>query len=120
MRTYWDEAARTNAVWYVDTDTSFDAPDMDAFFATGRTVVAEALDEQDLATPPGNDLAVEIGPGVGRICKALRERFDRVVGIDVSPEMVERAKAMVPDDGIEFVVGDGRSLHPVATGTADL
>jgi SAM-dependent methyltransferase len=120
MRDYWDEAARVNAVWYVDTTTDFDAPDMDAFFATGRTVVAQALDDDPFAVPAGRDLAVEIGPGLGRICRALRERFDRVVGIDVSAEMVEKARALVPDDGVEFVVGDGQSLAPIADDSADL
>jgi hypothetical protein len=36
MRNFWDEAARTNAVWYVDTSLDFNHPDMESFFSMGR------------------------------------------------------------------------------------
>ena len=119
MRTYWDERARLNAVWYVDTSLSFDAPDLERFFETGRRVVSEALDGSPVA-PPGTELAIEIGSGLGRICRALAERFGRVVGIDVSSEMVERARELVADPRIEFQVGDGVSLAPLEDASADM
>jgi len=118
MRRYWDDAARTNAAWYVDTSLSFDDPDFERFFATGRTIVDEALSGSPVA-PPGEALAVEIGSGLGRVCLALADRFERVVGIDISPEMVERASELVPDERVTFEVGSGSSLHPVGDGTAD-
>src|SRR6478736_1889724 len=119
MRTFWDDAARRNAVWYVDTTQSFDEPDLERFFRQGRQWVSMAIDESPVE-PPGYDLAVEIGPGVGRMCVALAERFDRVIGVDVSPEMVKQARRLVPDPHIDFVVGDGASLAPIQSGTADL
>jgi SAM-dependent methyltransferase len=118
MRTYWDERARINAVWYVDTSLDFEAPDMDRFFETGRRIVAEALDGAPV-TPPGRALAVEIGSGLGRVCLALAERFDRVVGIDISSEMVRRASEIVADDRVVFEVGDGTTI-PLADSCADL
>lgn len=117
MRRYWDDAARTNAAWYVDTSLSFDDPDLERFFATGRTIVEEALTGSPVQ--PGNGLAVEIGSGLGRVCLALAERFTNVVGVDISPEMVERARELVPDERVSFVVGSGSSLQPVADGSAD-
>jgi SAM-dependent methyltransferase len=119
MRAYWDEAARVNAVWYVDTSLDFDAPDLDRFFETGRVIVAEALDGAPVA-PPGRELAVEIGSGLGRVCKALVERFDRVVGVDISSEMVSRAAGLVADERVAFEVVDGTSLTSIPTGKADL
>jgi SAM-dependent methyltransferase len=119
MRAYWDERARLNAAWYVDTSLSFDAPDMQAFFESGRKTVTSALEGMPVQ-PPSNDLAVEIGPGIGRMCLALADRFDRVVGVDISPEMVERARELVPSEKITFVAGDGASLAPVADGTVDV
>ncbi|MGH2785982.1 MAG: class I SAM-dependent methyltransferase [Actinomycetota bacterium] len=119
MRTYWDEAARTNATWYVDTSLSFDAPDLERFFETGRTVAKAAIEEASVQ-PAGRALAVEIGSGLGRICKALAERFDRVIGLDISPEMVKRARELVPDEKITFEVSSGTDLRPLADGTADL
>lgn len=119
MRAYWDDAARTNAVWYVDTSLDFDAPDLDRFFSTGRLIVIEALEGAPVA-PPGRELAVEIGSGLGRVCRALADSFDRVVGIDISPEMVRRAFELVPDERVTFEVGDGVSLQPLTSDSADL
>ncbi len=119
MRTYWDEAARTNAAWYVDTSLDFDDPDLEKFFETGRTVVSVAIDEAP-AAPPGRELALEIGSGLGRICRALSERFDRVIGIDISEEMVRRARELVDDPRITFEVSNGSDLHGVPDGAVDL
>ena len=118
MRAYWDGRARENAAWYVDTSLDFTAPDMVAFFDTGRRIVAEALD--DAVPVPGEDLAVEIGSGLGRVCLALADRFRHVIGIDVSPEMVARARELVATDNVEFALGDGTSLAPIGDGEADL
>jgi SAM-dependent methyltransferase len=119
MRSYWDEAARQNAMWYVDTSLSFEHPDMDRFLETGRTIVSDALEGAPV-TPPGRDLAVEIGSGLGRICAALAERFDRVIGIDISPEMIRRAGELTPDSRISYRLGSGSSLEGVEDAIADL
>ncbi len=119
MREYWDARARENAAWYVDTSLSYDDPDMQRFFANGEVIVDEALREA-LSLPNGGHLAVEIGSGLGRLCKALAPRFDRVVGVDISPTMVERAQVLVEDPNVSFVLGDGSSIVGVADGEADL
>ena len=77
QRDFWDSAAKASAAFYVDTTVSYDNPDMDAFFATGKTIVDQALAP---VAPAGRSLAVEIGSGLGRNCLALAERFDRGVG----------------------------------------
>lgn len=118
MRTYWEARARENAVWYVDTTCDYQAPDMEAFFATGAKVVAEALLDAPVQ-PQARGMAVEIGPGLGRVCAALVPHFDRVIGVDVSEEMVRRARELVPDPEVEFVVGNGADLKPVPDGSAD-
>jgi len=118
MRRFWDERGRENAAWYVDTSLDYDEPDMAAFWATGETIVSEAL--LDAPVQPAQwGTAVEIGCGLGRICKALRQHFDRVIGIDIAPSMVEQAAAAVPDDGVSFQVGDGESLAGIADESVD-
>jgi ubiquinone/menaquinone biosynthesis C-methylase UbiE len=118
MRDYWNERARENAAWYVDTTCDYDNPDMEAFLSTGPKVVATALTEAPIQ-PPERDLAVEIGPGLGRICLALADHFDRVVGVDISEEMVERARKMVDNPRITFEVGNGTDLQPLRDQSAD-
>jgi len=119
MRSYWDEGARRNAVWYVDTSLDYDEPDLDRFFETGNVIVSQALDDAPVG-PAGHGLAVEIGCGLGRICQALASRFDRVIGVDISPEMLKRAREFVEDPKVEFVLGNGVSLEGVETASADL
>jgi len=118
MRRFWDEAARLNAPWYVDTSLSYDEPDLERFFATGRKIVDEAIGESPIDVKTGS--ALEIGSGLGRVCLALAERFQAVTGIDISPEMVSRAESLAPSPRITYVVGDGESLSAVGDATMDL
>jgi SAM-dependent methyltransferase len=118
MRRYWDDRAHENAVFYVDTTTDYEHPDMKRFLETGQGIAAEALTAAPVK-PVGHDLAVEIGPGLGRVCLAMAEHFEQVIGIDVSAEMVRRARELVNDPRVTFEVGDGVSLAPVADATAD-
>lgn len=118
MRRFWDDAARRNAAWYVDTGLDYGNPDMGAFFETGRRIVGVALDQSPVV-PARHELAVEIGSGLGRNCLALAERFDRVVGIDIAPEMVRQARELVTEPRCRFDVGDGATLPGVADGSAD-
>jgi SAM-dependent methyltransferase len=118
MRSFWDDRARENAAWYVDTTCDYEHPDMEAFFAVGHKVVEEALLTAPVQ-PVRRSLAVEIGPGLGRISLALADHFDHVIGIDISAEMVERARALVPSPKVQFEVGNGRDLQPLESGQAD-
>jgi SAM-dependent methyltransferase len=72
-----------------------------------------------LGADPRGDTCVEVGCGPGRMTAALAERFDRVVAVDVSPAMVERARAAVPDPRVDFRVVSGDSLDGVESGIAD-
>jgi len=118
MRSFWDDAAKKNAAWYVDTTVSFDDPNMEEFFATGHKIVEHAYGESPVK-PSHHDLAVEIGGGLGRNCVALAKHFKKVVGVDISPEMVRQANELVHDDNIEFVLTEGADMSSVASDSAD-
>jgi SAM-dependent methyltransferase len=119
MRAYWEERARLNAAFYVDTSLDYDAPDMERFLETGRVVVGHALDDAPV-TPEQTGLAVEIGCGIGRICRALSERFDQVVGYDISAEMLRQAAPVVEGHPVELRLTEGASLPGLADASADL
>ena len=119
MRAYWDERARLNAAWYVDTTLDFEQPDMERFFASGAKIVHDHYVD-GLAHPAQTHLAVEIGSGLGRLCLGLRKHFDRVIGVDISQEMVNQARKLVDDPDIEFVLSDGVGITGVDTAAADL
>jgi SAM-dependent methyltransferase len=119
MRAYWEERARLNAAFYVDTSLDYDAPDMERFLATGRVVVEHALDDAP-AQPASYGLAVEIGCGLGRICLALTERFEQVVGYDISTQMLAQAEPLVAGAPVDLRLTDGASLPGMADRSADL
>jgi len=119
MRRYWDERARENAVWYVDTSTDYDAPDLERFYETGRKIAAIAFEDAPIR-PERREVAVEIGCGLGRVCVGLAEHFPEVVGMDVSPEMLARARELTDHPAVRFVLGDGTSLAPLGDASVDL
>jgi ubiquinone/menaquinone biosynthesis C-methylase UbiE len=99
MKRDWDRRARANARHFVATGRT-DWTD-DAFFASGEKAVAE-----DILTDTGNiyqgkDPAqmrvLEIGCGAGRLTRALSSIFGEVHAVDVSGEMVARARAALHD-----------------------
>jgi SAM-dependent methyltransferase len=67
------------------------------------------------ASAPGR--AVDAACGTGRHARRLVERGHDVVGVDASPEMLERARAGVPE--ARFVQGDLREL-PIESADVDL
>ena len=119
MRAYWEERARLNAAFYVDTSLDYDVPDMDQFLETGRVVVGHALDAAPVA-PAQWGTAVEIGCGLGRICLALSERFQHVVGYDISAEMLRQAEVVVAGRPVDLRLTDGATLPGLADASADL
>lgn len=66
--------------------------DPDAFFATGRNHVAEALDHlARVGAKPTLGRALDFGCGIGRLTQALADRFQQVDGVDIAPSMIEQA-----------------------------
>ena len=55
----------------------------------------EALQLLDSLQRPKQQRVLEVGPGKGDFLKALAQRFDTVVGIDISPAMLEQAGEQV-------------------------
>lgn len=94
MRRDWDERARENARFYVNTERT-DWTDED-FFTSGRRTVGEEIltDMTNICQgkDPGQMRVLEIGCGAGRVTRALAELFGEVHGVDVSGEMVTLAR----------------------------
>lgn len=66
------------------------------------------------ADQPVPALVVDLGCGPGNLTASLSDRWPsaRVVGVDSSPEMVERASSLARPGGLEFVAGDLRCFEP--------
>ena len=119
MRNDWDERARANARYYVNTARE-DWTDED-FFASGeRTVACEILNDMGnicQGKDPKQMRVLEIGCGAGRVTRALAKLFGEVHAVDVSGEMVRLAKNALADFPHAFVYqnnGTDLSVVPAA------
>lgn len=99
MQRDWDQRARENARYFVDTSRT-DWTDQ-TFFASGEKTVAEEIltDTTNIyqGKDPGQMRVLEIGCGAGRITRALSSIFGEIHAVDVSGEMVARARAALHD-----------------------
>jgi SAM-dependent methyltransferase len=120
MERFWDARAREDALWYVDSRLEFGDGDEEAFWGGGE----EALDrlfEVLGARPDPGAVIVDIGCGVGRLTRPLARDAQRVIGIDVSSEMLDRARELNAQlDNVEWLHGDGESLRPIEDASADV
>lgn len=116
MRSDWDARAREDAAWYIAAAESRGIH----FELSGLRDAFQIL--EDLHPHLRADMRVlEIGCGIGRLMQYLAVVFAEVHGIDVSPEMVARARerlARFPN--AHPIAGDGRSLRPYADASFDL
>ena len=116
---YWDERARENALYFVDTGVGYSDPDVEAFWRRGEEVVERMVSQAGLAIAP-DAVVVDIGCGVGRLTRALAARAGRVYGLDVSAEMLARAQEHNGDlENVEWVHGSGRDLSAIGDGAVD-
>jgi ubiquinone/menaquinone biosynthesis C-methylase UbiE len=116
---YWDERARENAMYYVDNEVGFSAPDAEAFWRRGAEVV-ETMCASVGFSPSPEDEVVDIGCGIGRLTRALAARVRRVYGLDVSREMLEEARRHNADvANVEWVHGDGAGLSVLSDASVD-
>src|SRR4051812_28066346 len=68
--------------------------------------------------PAGNERAIDSGTGAGTLALALAPLVREVVGVDVVPELLERARADAPAN-VTFVEGDATDL-PFDSGSFEL
>jgi SAM-dependent methyltransferase len=113
-RREWDDLAVQDGMWAVHSDParrgSWNAED---FFATGEQELAvmwPSLESHGLL-PARTGRALDFGCGLGRLSRALGGRFDEVVGVDTSAEMVSGARRLNADrDNVSFVHNDRPDL----------
>jgi SAM-dependent methyltransferase len=120
----WNSLGRRNPYGAILTGESgaLSIWDAEAFFATGRADVARFVgDLTRIAPHVKRGRALDFGCGVGRITRSLGTEFNVVVGVDVAPTMIERAR--VVNAGFpqcEFVLNREPHLAGLASGSFDV
>jgi len=85
------------------------------FYAAGESDWQDCLRQWQQYGVRGSN-CLEIGCGAGRITRPLAAAFDRVAAVDVSPDMIARARSAVSSGNVDFSLIDGLRL-PQADGS---
>jgi SAM-dependent methyltransferase len=102
LQEHWNAFGEQDPLWAILSDPAKRGrgweQDLDEFFASGQAEVDDVL--RVLAgrgVTLQNDRALDFGCGVGRLTRALAERFHSADGIDVAASMIERARELNED-----------------------
>ncbi len=89
-----------------DAETGWDPALYDAQHAFVWERAAEVL---ALLAPQPGERILDLGCGTGHLTSRIAAAGARVVGLDISPEMIAEARRNYPE--LEFVAGDGCNFH---------
>ena len=90
----WDAFGRTDPFWAIASrkEKRGNKWDIDEFFQSGRTQIDWAMGELQLTDIElRQTVSLDFGCGAGRLSQALVNYFDKVVGVDIAPSMIELA-----------------------------
>lgn len=93
----WDKLAEDDPLWAILTqdDRAGGGWKEEEFFATGVADVTAVLHRlEQLNETPSFTRALDFGCGVGRLTRALAQRFVAADGVDISRVMVDRAASL--------------------------
>ncbi len=118
MRRFWNERAREDAFYFVDTRQRYRRPDHARFWAADELV--DYLLAQLEVELHADETVLEIGCGIGRITRSLAARAHDVIALDVSDEMLRQARELNPElDNVRWVQGDGVTLTEIEPDSVD-
>lgn len=118
MRRFWNARAREDPFYFVDSRQHYRDPDPDHFW-DAAPLLDYLLDGLGVDVTP-SDILLEIGCGIGRMTRALAARASEVIALDVSDEMLGRARALNPALGnVRWILGDGESLAGIPDESVD-
>lgn len=112
----WEALAQENALWAICADPARrnGGWNEQEFFAAGEREIETVLEHlRMLNTPIHKDSsALDFGCGAGRLTRALATRFSECWGVDISPSMIEKARALNGDQpGCKFCLNRDANLR---------
>lgn len=119
----WTKLGGEDPMWAVLTDKgkSGNRWNPEDFLATGVAEIDAVLARvNELGLQPARGRALDFGCGAGRLSHGLAQvGFDQVLGCDISPTMLAKAREIVPDEACQFVQVTGTDLAAVETDSVD-
>jgi len=91
----WNQLAKKDAMWAVLSGpfASTRKWDRDVFFRTGVDEIHAVFERLRILGMPSPKRALDFGCGLGRLTQALATRFESVDGVDISTEMIRKARS---------------------------
>jgi SAM-dependent methyltransferase len=119
MRDFWDARAREDAYFFVDDRRAYGKKDLERFWTEGERDLDRIFELLELELT-GDEVVLDIGCGVGRLTRVLAGRAKEVYALDVSREMLARARHHHASlDNVRWLEGDGTTLAPIPDATID-
>lgn len=119
----WTKLGDEDPMWAVLTDKGKRGRwSPEEFLATGVDEIAAVLARlEELGLDVGRERALDFGCGAGRLSHGLATAgFGEVLGCDISPTMLDKAREIVPDAACRFVQVAGTDLSAVESDSVDL
>jgi trans-aconitate methyltransferase len=120
----WNELARRNPFGAILTGGNDELAEwnVDEFFETGKADAARFMADLERIAPTARRCRLlDFGCGVGRVTRALADHFQSVVGMDVAPTMIRRARLLNRSYAhCTFVVNRRAHLRRFRSGTFDV
>ena len=119
----WENNAKKNASWAVLSDpNSFDMENSD-FFASGSChidLLMNEIKELNLDNLK-REKAMDFGCGIGRLTRALSLHYQKIIGVDVSQTMIDKAMVANKDyPRCRFVCNNESDLQKFSSEKLDL
>jgi len=109
----WEDLASTDPLWAILSDPTKKNGkwQLEEFFEKGEVEISAAMSHFP-SFPLHNDRALDFGCGVGRLTRAMSKRFKHCIGVDISEQMVTRARELNADlSNCEFVLNTVENLR---------
>ena len=97
LRRHWNEYGRSDPLWAILTDPDKKGTrwSIDEVLQTGRDEIAALVAYLDARGLCGTRRrALDFGCGAGRLSHALAAYFERVIGVDIAPSMIDAARKL--------------------------
>lgn len=110
----WNRLAKDNAMYYVVSKKGKSINEND-FLESGKENYEEHIAQDEILKQKLNHFhdkkVLNIGCGVGRLEEQMSPNFQKVCGIDISEEMINRAKERLSNhNNVELLATDGASF----------
>ena len=109
MRRDWDRRADADPYYWVAATQEADLESYHASAERDSELFVAGL--KSAAPDLGRGSLLDLGCGIGRMTAPLAAHFDETVGVDVSPQMIERARELhSKTPNLSFIVNSGADL----------